>query len=97
MEDVRASFDGKKVLITTNEWFFAPDGQSYKAVWGKAEIFKSEDLLGVKPHNYANWFARVDGVFLIAGCQIHYVMLCEERPVGTHVFVPADGKKEVQA
>lgn len=94
MENVREGFDGANVLITTNEWFFAPDGQSYKAAWGKAEIFKSEDLLGVKPHNYANWFALVDGVFLIAGCQIHYVVRCEERPVGTHVFVPADTKKE---
>lgn len=86
-------FSGKRVLITTSEWFYAPDGQSYRAIWGSAEVQKSEDLLGVKPHNYANWFAVVNGTFLIAGCQIHYVMLCEEKPAGSHVYIPQEEVK----
>lgn len=87
-------FDGKKVLITTNDWFFAPNGQSYKAVWGTVKICESKDVLGVKPHNYANWFAIVDNVIFIAGCQIHYAVLCENRPIGTSVFCTENFKKE---
>ena len=82
-----AALFGRKFLITTDDWFYAPDGQTYKAAWGRVEICKSEDLLGVKPHNYANWFAVVDDILLIAGCQIHYAVGCENRPAGTAVYV----------
>lgn len=92
-------FNGKKVLITTDDWFYAPDGQSYKAAWGTVKICESEELLGVKPRNYTNWFAVVDDILLIAGCQIHYVIRCEEPPVGTNVYVRKgeNGKKESKA
>jgi len=83
-------FNDKCVLITTNDWFYAPNGQQYKAVWGKVKICKSENLLGVKPHNYANWFVIVDDVVLIAGCQIHYVLLCDQKPIGNSVFIKGD-------
>ena len=32
-----------KYLITTDGWFFAPDGRQYKSVWGEVEIL--EDLI----------------------------------------------------
>lgn len=84
-------YDSKmKVLITTNDWFLAPDGQSYKAVWGTVVIKRSEDLLGIKPHNYVNWFAVINGSCIIAGCQIHYAVVCDEKPVGPQVYIPAE-------
>lgn len=78
------------MLITTNEWFYGPDGQSYKAVWVNVEICKSEDLLGIKPHNYSNWFAVVDNGIVIAGCWIHYAVVCENKPVGVTVLILGD-------
>lgn len=72
-----------KYLITTDNWFFAPDGKQYKAVWGNVVIVE-DSYLGIKTNrNSSNWYARVgngDTHVLVAGCQIHYAVRCEERP-----------------
>lgn len=72
-----------KYLINTDEWFVAPDGKSYKAAWGNVEIVE-DTFLGLKTNrNSTNWFAKVgseDKHVIIAGCQIHYAVRCEERP-----------------
>ena len=34
-----------KYLITTDAWFIAPDGHSYKAAWGEVEIVEGEEKL----------------------------------------------------
>jgi len=72
-----------KYLITTNEWFFAPDGKLYRAVWGTIEIL-SDSFLGVATNrNSANWFAKIgthENHVIVAGCQIHYAVRCEKTP-----------------
>ena len=72
-----------KYLITTDNWFFAPDGQSYKAVWGDTEILE-DSFLGLKTNkNSSNWYAKVgsdNNHVIIAGCQIHYAVKCEKKP-----------------
>lgn len=72
-----------KYLITTDAWFVAPDGISYKSVWGEVEITE-DDFLGVKTNrNSSNWYAKVgsdENHVIIAGCQIHYAVKCEKRP-----------------
>ena len=72
-----------KYLITTDAWFFAPDGKQYKAVWGDVEIIE-DTFLGLKTNkNSSNWFAKISGEnshVIIAGCQIHYAVKCEEKP-----------------
>ena len=72
-----------KHLITTDNWFYAPDGQQYRAAWGNVTII-SDDVLGIKTNaRSANWFAQVgdgENSVLIAGCQIHYSVKCENRP-----------------
>lgn len=72
-----------KYLITTDAWFYAPDGMKYRSVWGEVKIL-NDSVLGVKTNrNSVNWFAFVGsqkkGV-LIAGCQIHYAVKCPEKP-----------------
>jgi len=72
-----------KYLISTDSWFFAPDGRQYNAVWGEVKI--SEDtFLGIKTNrNSSNWFAIVGpdhNHVVIAGCQIHYAVKCNSRP-----------------
>lgn len=66
---------GDSVLVTTDNWFFAPDGQQYKAVWGEVRgIFSDEQMLGIKTNTRStNWYAQIGNVF-IAGCQIHYAV-----------------------
>lgn len=40
---------GKKALITTDQWFFAPNGEQYKAVYGTIKgVYDSQLTLGVK-------------------------------------------------
>lgn len=72
-----------KHLITTDSWFVAPDGNEYKSVWGDVEIL-TDSFLGIKTNaRSANWFARIgtkENHIIVAGCQIHYAIKCNERP-----------------
>ena len=72
-----------KYLINTDNWFIAPDGKQYKAVWGEIEIV--EDIfLGLKTNrNSTNWFAKIgsdEKHVIVAGCQIHYATKCNNIP-----------------
>lgn len=75
-----------KYLITTDAWFYAPDGKQYKSVWGNVEIV-SDAILGIKTNvRSSNWFAKVgseENHLIIAGCQIHYACKCKIVP-NTH-------------
>lgn len=74
---------GHKYLVTADGWFIAPDGQQYKAIWGAIEIL-SDSILGVKTNaRSANWYAKIgtdNNHVIVAGCQIHYAVKCENRP-----------------
>jgi len=73
-----------KYLITTDNWFFAPDGRQYRAVWGEVEII-SDSFLNIKTNiKSSNWFAKVgseDKFVIIAGCQIHYACKTDIQPL----------------
>lgn len=73
----------EKYLITTDNWFFAPDGKQYRCAWGKIEIL-SDNILGVSTNrNSSNWFAKIGSDknhIIVAGCQIHYAVKCEDKP-----------------
>lgn len=70
-------------LITTDNWFYAPDGKQYNAVWGDIEIV-SDSILGIKTNvRSSNWFAKVgskNNHIIVAGCQIHYAVKCFNKP-----------------
>lgn len=72
-----------KYLVTVDNWFLAPDGQNYLAVWGEVELL-SDSILGIKTNSRSsNWYARIgtdENHVIVAGCQIHYAVRCEERP-----------------
>ncbi len=72
-----------KYLITTDNYFYAPNGKQYRAVWGKVSVL-SDEILGVKTNrNSTNWFAKIGNEsnhVIIAGCQIHYAVRCENKP-----------------
>jgi hypothetical protein len=79
---------GKSYLITTDEFFYAPDGFAYKSVYGKAFVNKFEDYFSFTARNHANWFVSFGGVnteedcryLSIAGCRINYWIPMDEPP-----------------
>lgn len=75
---------GEYYLITTNAFFFAPDGEQYRAVWGKCECVEAKDCFGFVPlRPSTNWFLNVgvgENSCIVAGCQIHYAVKCKLRP-----------------
>lgn len=75
--------ENNNYLITTDAWFFAPDGLQYRAVWGNVQIIE-DSFLGIKTNrNSSNWFAKVgtdENHVIIAGCQIHYAVKSDTAP-----------------
>lgn len=43
----RQEFFKGKFIITTDHWFYAPDGKMYNAAWGEVKIFP-DTILGIK-------------------------------------------------
>lgn len=103
-----------KHLITSDCWFMAPDGEYYRGAFGDVEILNDTEALGIKTNaRSANWFAKVgtsESYVLIAGCQIHYAVRCDEinvealkaRPkteidpdtIPARIWAPKEVKKE---
>ena len=71
--------ENKKMLLTTDNWFYAPDGQAYKAVYGTVKrVMNDEETLGIKTNiGSSNWYVEIGNMF-IAGCQIHYAIQTDE-------------------
>lgn len=80
---------GERLLISTDDWFCAPDGQKYRAAWGLCRVLGAEDILGFSPKQSTNWVMQVgtgrDSLFIL-GCRIHHVQLCPDRPLGSDVL-----------
>lgn len=84
---------GERYLITTDNWFIAPDGEQYRAVFGTVTGVTSDDqTLGIKTNRGStNWYVVI-GNMIVAGCQIHYCIRTDEvsrRPV-TREWVDGD-------
>jgi hypothetical protein len=76
---------GKKVLITTQGWFYGHDGKQYKSVFGTLNgIHEAGKTMGFIPNRaHANWFVEI-GRMVIMGCQVLYINQCDtvnEGPV----------------
>lgn len=91
---------GKKALVTVDNWFVAPDGHQYRAVFGRVKgCYTAEETLGIRPNGKStNWYLEIGDV-TIAGCQIHYAIrtdVCsEQRPIDWQADA-ANGCKEYE-
>ena len=79
---------GDKVIVTCDNWFYAPNGCTYRGVFGTVKAVRTaEDSLGARPNGKStNWYLEV-GDMTIAGCQVHYVVKsdsCFLGPVETN-------------
>lgn len=74
---------GDKALVTTDNYFVAPDGRQYRAVFGTVKAARTaEDTLGIRPNGKStNWYLEI-GNMTIAGCQVHYLTRCENVKIG---------------
>ena len=74
---------GQKMLITTDNYFVAPDGRQYRSAFGTClGVQDAEDSLGLRNNRgSSNWYVML-GDLLIAGCQIHYAVACEDVYLG---------------
>tara|TARA_R110000796_G_scaffold149082_3_gene265964 strand:- start:481 stop:792 length:312 start_codon:yes stop_codon:yes gene_type:complete len=72
-----------KYLITTDSWFYAPDGLKYRSAWGTINIL-DDSVLGLRTNKGStNWYASIGGnnkEIIVAGCQIHYAVKCDNKP-----------------
>ena len=84
---------GDKYLITTDNWFVAPDGQQYKSVFGVFKgVFDDSETLGVKTNRGStNWYVQI-GDMTIAGCQIFYVIKTNQDNLN---FNPRDRDEQI--
>lgn len=75
-------------MVTTDNWFIGPDGESYKSAWGTCILEKMEDVFGFTPSRPStNWYLKVgsdEKQIIIAGCQIHYAIRADKRPESCH-------------
>lgn len=71
----------KKVLVTCQNWFLAPDGKQYLGAWGEIKaIHEAGKTLGFIPNrSHANWFIEIGGM-IIMGCQVMYLIACPNEP-----------------
>ena len=76
--------NGKKHLVTTQSWFFGPDGNQYRAIWGTVQVKEAKDHYGFTPNrHHANWIVEIgdgDKKATVTGCEVLYALRCEERP-----------------
>lgn len=74
---------GQKALITTDNWFFGPDGRSYRAVFGTVRgVSTDEETLGIRTNaRSTNWYVEI-GCTVVAGCQIHYAVRTDTAQLG---------------
>jgi len=85
---------GQKVLITTHNWFIAPNGNQYMAAYGTVKaVLDSQQTLGVKTNaRSTNWYVEV-GNMTIAGCQIFYAVQASDCNLGdVESFEVKDGQ-----
>ena len=74
---------GDKALVTTDNWFYGPDGKSYRAVFGTIKgVRTAEESLRVRTNaRSTNWYLEI-GCVTLGGCQIHYIVRCEKANFG---------------
>lgn len=61
------TYINKKVLITTDRWFYGTDGKQYRAVYGTLKgIHEAGKTLGFIPNrSHANWFIEIGSITIM--------------------------------
>ena len=89
------NFINKKVLVTTQGWFYGKDGRSYRGVHGTLKaVHEAGKTLGFIPNrSHANWFIEI-GEMIIMGCQVMHIVECETINTGSVTDWTTEGQGE---
>lgn len=71
------------MIISTDDWFYGPDGASYKAVYGPVDLLTAKAILGFDPKQSTNWMLAIGfpgNQLIMMGCRVHYAMMCPIKP-----------------
>jgi len=85
---------GDKMLVTCDNWFYTPDGNTHRAVFGTVKgIHSDKTTLGIKTNDKStNWYLEIGNMF-IAGCQIHYAVKTDKVIFKPHIrLIEEDAK-----
>ena len=79
---------GQKALITVDNWFYAPDGRGYRAVFGTVKSVPTCKETG-------RWHVEI-GNAIVAGSQINYAILSDTCHAGRSMDWTADAGSGVR-
>lgn len=76
--------NGKKYLVTADNWFYGTDGHQYRAAYGICKVVEFKEAFGFVPARPStNWLLQIgegERQVLIAGCQIHFLIKTDTPP-----------------
>lgn len=83
--------DGKKCLVTFSNWFYAPDGQQYKAAWGIINmLIEKRTGVGFSANPVDELYSKIgnndikigdgDKSLIVSGSMIQFVLECHDKP-----------------
>ncbi len=77
---------GDQIVVTSSDWFVAPDGKFYKSAYGTIKgIYETKQVLGIITNSRStNWYLQV-GNLTIGGCRVHHIVKTSPERV---VFKP---------
>lgn len=88
---IQSGGPGEFMFLQTQEWVNAPDGTTYKDVWGKVRVLKISELLGFEPRGHVTNFVYQVGegpnTVFIMGCRVNYARICHERPTNKNTLI----------
>jgi len=77
--------NGEKYLVTSDSWFYGTDGNQYKSAYGICKIVEFKEAFGFVPQRPStNWLMQIgegENQVIIAGCQIHQLVKCDNKPI----------------
>jgi len=90
--------NGEKYLITTNNYFYGPDGEQYRAVYGVVQIKEAKDVFGFTPNvRHTNWITEVgteEKKVVVTGCEVLYALKLDTPPtIKPGTWVDKDGEQ----
>lgn len=83
MSTLYDTYLGKTVLVTTSDWFIAPDGLSYQSVFGTLQaVHLMKDVIpgAVPTRTHANYLFEI-GNMLVMGCRVSYIIRANKNQV----------------
>lgn len=85
---------GELMLLQTQDWINAPDGSTYKDIWGRTRVIQMKEVLGFDPRGHVTNFVYQVGegpnTVFVMGCRVLYAHICHARPTNKNCYIVED-------